>query len=156
MARINENYQKLQAGYLFPEIGRRVRAFQESNPEAAVIRLGIGDVTLPLAPAVVEALKSAADEMGTAEGFRGYGPEHGAEDFLLDAILEQAVEGGLAPGAIVAPPGAGQELVRDVVARLDRNEYKRRQAPLVLRTSAKAFGSGRRLPIVHRYRGAGD
>ena len=87
MARINENYQKLQAGYLFPEIGRRVKAFQQANPDAPVIRLGIGDVTLPLAPAVVEALHAAADEMGTAEGFRGYGPEAGAEDFLLDAIL---------------------------------------------------------------------
>jgi len=88
MARINENYQKLQAGYLFPEIGRRVRAYQEQHPDAPVIRLGIGDVTLPLAPAVVEALHAAADEMGTAEGFRGYGPEAGAEDFLLDAIRE--------------------------------------------------------------------
>jgi LL-diaminopimelate aminotransferase len=88
MARINENYQKLQAGYLFPEIGRRVRAFQEQNPDATVIRLGIGDVTLPLVPAVVEAMKQAADEMGTADGFRGYGPERGAEDFLLEGILE--------------------------------------------------------------------
>jgi len=88
MARINENYQKLQAGYLFPEIGRRVRAYQESNPDAALIRLGIGDVTLPLAPAVVEALRSAAAEMGTPEGFRGYGPELGAESFLVEAVLE--------------------------------------------------------------------
>jgi len=89
MARINENYQKLRAGYLFPEIGRRVRGFQEKHPDAHVIRLGIGDVTLPLAPAVVEALHAAADEMGTPEGFRGYGPEAGAEDFLLDAIRER-------------------------------------------------------------------
>ena len=88
MARINENYQKLQAGYLFPEIGRRVRAFQEEHPDAPVIRLGIGDVTLPLAPAVVEALHAAADEMGTPAGFRGYGPEAGAEEFLIDAIRE--------------------------------------------------------------------
>ena len=87
MARINENYQKLQAGYLFPEIGRRVRAFTEANPDAAVIRLGIGDVTEPLAPAVVAAIKDAADAMGTAEGFHGYGPENGY-GFLLDAILE--------------------------------------------------------------------
>ena len=88
MARINDHYRKLQAGYLFPEIGRRVRAFQEQNPDAQVIRLGIGDVTLPLVPAVVDALKRAADEMGTPEGFRGYGPELGAEDFLIDGILE--------------------------------------------------------------------
>ena len=88
MARINDHYRKLQAGYLFPEIGRRVRAFQEQNPDAQVIRLGIGDVTLPLVPAVVDALKRAADEMGTPEGFRGYGPELGAEGFLIDGILE--------------------------------------------------------------------
>jgi LL-diaminopimelate aminotransferase len=87
MARINEHYRKLQAGYLFPEIGRRVAAFQKAHPDAKVIRLGIGDVTLPLAPAVVEAMRSAVDELGTASGFRGYGPDQGYE-FLLDAIVE--------------------------------------------------------------------
>jgi LL-diaminopimelate aminotransferase len=88
MARINENYRKLQAGYLFPEIGRRVAAFQQANPDAAVIKLGIGDVTLPLAPAVVAAMRSAAEEMGTPEGFRGYGPERGGYDFLVEAVRE--------------------------------------------------------------------
>jgi LL-diaminopimelate aminotransferase len=87
MAQVNESYGKLRAGYLFPEIGRRVRTFQESHPDAAIIRLGIGDVTLPLAPAVVEALREAVDEMATLEGFRGYGPDQGY-DFLLDAIRE--------------------------------------------------------------------
>jgi NAD+ synthetase len=70
---------------------------------------------------------------------------------VLDAILEQAVEGGLTAASIRPPAGASAKVVRDVLARVDRNEYKRRQAPLVLRTSTKAFGSGRRLPIVHRY-----
>jgi LL-diaminopimelate aminotransferase len=87
MAHINEHYQKLQAGYLFPEIGRRVRAFSEANPNAGIIRLGIGDVTLPLVPAVRQALHAAVDEMGTEQGFRGYGPENGY-DFLLEAIRE--------------------------------------------------------------------
>ena len=87
MARINESYRRLRAGYLFPEIGRRVRAFEAAQPEAPVIRLGIGDVTLPLAPAIVSALREAAAEMGTPQGFRGYGPEQGYE-FLLDAIRE--------------------------------------------------------------------
>jgi LL-diaminopimelate aminotransferase len=87
MAHINEHYQKLQAGYLFPEIGRRVRAFSEANPDAGIIRLGIGDVTLPLIPAVREALHAAVDEMGTEQGFHGYGPENGY-DFLLEAIRE--------------------------------------------------------------------
>ena len=87
MARINENFQKLSAGYLFPEIGRRVRAYADANPDADIIRLGIGDVTLPLAPAVVDAMHAAVDEMGTDKGFRGYGPENGY-DFLLDGIRE--------------------------------------------------------------------
>lgn len=87
MARINEHYRNLKAGYLFPEIGRRVRAFQEAHPDARIIRLGIGDVTQPLAPAVVEALHAAVDEMGRAESFRGYAPDQGY-DFLLEAIAE--------------------------------------------------------------------
>jgi LL-diaminopimelate aminotransferase len=87
MARINEHYLKLQAGYLFPEIGRRVRAYTEAHPDAAVIRLGIGDVTLPLVPAVVDAMRDAAIAMGTEAGFHGYGPDNGY-DFLLDAIRE--------------------------------------------------------------------
>src|SRR5215217_6421918 len=85
MARINSNYQKLQAGYLFPEIGRRVRAFAGEHPDAKIIRLGIGDVVLPLPAPIVKALKDASDEMGTRESFRGYGPEQGY-DFLLNAV----------------------------------------------------------------------
>lgn len=72
---------------------------------------------------------------------------------VLDAVLAQAIEGELGRESIVAPPGATAEAARAIVRRLDRNEYKRRQTPLVLRTSRKAFGSGRRLPIVHRYEG---
>jgi NAD+ synthase (glutamine-hydrolysing) len=75
---------------------------------------------------------------------------------VLDAILEQLVEGEQGPSDVAPPPGADEKAVRAVFARLDRNEYKRRQAPLVLRTSSKAFGSGRRLPIVHRYREDGS
>ena len=91
MAHINENYRKLQAGYLFPEIGRRVSEFCAANPEAKIIKLGIGDITLPLAPAVVEALRDAAAEMGTETGVHGYGPDRGY-DFLVDAILEHDFE----------------------------------------------------------------
>ena len=87
MIRINQHFRKLQAGYLFPEIGRRVAAYAEAHPDAPLIKLGIGDVTEPLAPAIVEAMKRAADEMGTRETFRGYGPERGY-DFLVEAILE--------------------------------------------------------------------
>jgi LL-diaminopimelate aminotransferase len=87
MARINEHYRKLPAGYLFPEIGRRVRAFQAANPEAKIIRLGIGDVTEPLAAAVTEAMHRAVTEMGTRAGFRGYPPDQGY-DFLLESIRQ--------------------------------------------------------------------
>jgi NAD+ synthase (glutamine-hydrolysing) len=72
---------------------------------------------------------------------------------VLDAVLQQAIEGGLGAGSLVPPPGATRETALGILRRLDRNEYKRRQAPLVLRVSTKAFGSGRRLPIVHRYPG---
>ncbi|MFB3117704.1 MAG: aminotransferase class I/II-fold pyridoxal phosphate-dependent enzyme, partial [Myxococcota bacterium] len=87
MTRINENYSKLQAGYLFPEIARRVGEFSAANPDAKIIRLGIGDITLPLAPALVEALRAAADEMGRETSVHGYGPENGY-DFLIEAICE--------------------------------------------------------------------
>src|SRR5881397_585907 len=86
MARINENYLKLEAGYLFPEINRRVKAFTAANPSAKIIRMGIGDVTEPLPPAVVEAMHKAVDEMARRETFRGYGPEQGY-DFLREAIV---------------------------------------------------------------------
>lgn len=89
MALLNENYLKLKAGYLFPEIGRRVKAFCEANPEAArrLIRCGIGDVTEPLPPAVVAALHQAVDEMASRETFKGYGPEQGY-DWLRAAIAK--------------------------------------------------------------------
>ena len=87
MARINEHYAKLPASYLFPEIGRRVKAYASAHPDAKVIRLGIGDVTEPLAPAIIEAMHAAVDEMGKRETFKGYGPEQGY-DFLIEAIRE--------------------------------------------------------------------
>ena len=89
MAQLNDHYLKLQAGYLFPEIGRRVNSFIEANPDADVIRLGIGDVTEPLPPAIVAAMHDAVDEMGNRDTFRGYGPEQGYE-FLRDALASQA------------------------------------------------------------------
>lgn len=87
MAHINENYLKLQAGYLFPEIGRRVREYQENNPEAKIIKMGIGDVILPLSPSVVKAFHDGVEDMSKKESFKGYGPEQGY-DFLREAIAE--------------------------------------------------------------------
>ncbi len=83
--KINKNYQKLEDSYLFSTIAHKVAEFTKNNPEAAVIRLGIGDVTLPLAPAVVKAMNKAVEEMGVKESFRGYGPEQGY-GFLKEAI----------------------------------------------------------------------
>jgi len=85
VARVNEHYLKLKSSYLFSEIARRVREFQEAHPDARVIRLGIGDVTQPLPSTVIRALHEAVDEMARAETFRGYGPEPGYE--FLTALI---------------------------------------------------------------------
>ena len=87
MAKINRNYLKLPGSYLFSTIGRKVREYSAAHPEAKIIRLGIGDVTQPLAPAVITALHDAVEEMGNAETFRGYAPDLGY-DFLRNAIAE--------------------------------------------------------------------
>ena len=87
MARINENYLKLPGSYLFSTIGKKVREYKAQHPEADIISLGIGDVTQPIAPAVISALHSAVDEMGRAETFRGYAPDLGY-DFLREAVAE--------------------------------------------------------------------
>ncbi len=87
MLHVNENYSKIQASYLFTEIAHRVSAHQAANPDAKVIRLGIGDVTEPLCPAVIEAMHKAVDDEATRENFHGYGPEQGYA-FLRDAIAK--------------------------------------------------------------------
>ena len=87
MALINENYLKLPGSYLFSEIARRVEAYKSANPEANIIRLGIGDVTKPLPAAVIAGLHTAVDEMADEKTFKGYGPEQGY-DFLLEKIIE--------------------------------------------------------------------
>lgn len=88
MVQINHNYLKLKAGYLFPEIGRRVTAFAQANPDAKIIRLGIGDVTEPLPSAIVSAMHAAVDDMANRANFKGYGPEQGYA-FLREPIAEQ-------------------------------------------------------------------
>ena len=83
--KINRHYLDLEKSYLFTDINHKVAAYQASHPGQSIIRLGIGDVTLPLCPAVVSALEKASAEMGVKETFRGYGPEQGY-DFLREAI----------------------------------------------------------------------
>jgi LL-diaminopimelate aminotransferase len=99
MITVNENFLKLKAGYLFPEIGRRVAAYAKAHPKASIIRLGIGDVTEPLPQAVCTAMQQAVEDMSTAERFHGYGPEQGYE-FLRNAIAEHDYR---SRGAAVSP-----------------------------------------------------
>ena len=87
MFKVNDNYLKLPGSYLFSTIGKKVRAYQEANPDKEIIRLGIGDVTQPIAPAIVEAMHKAVDEMGHAETFHGYAPDLGYA-FLRKAIVD--------------------------------------------------------------------
>ncbi len=85
--KLNENYLSVKETYLFVEVAKRVSQYAEANPDKKIIKLSIGDVTLPLAPAVVDAMKNAVDEMGVKETFRGYGPEQGY-DFLREKIVD--------------------------------------------------------------------
>ncbi len=87
MVNINENFLKLENSYLFSNIAKKVAEFQKSNPDKKIIKLGIGDVTRPIVPKVIEEMHKAVEEMGTKEGFKGYGPEQGYE-FLRNAIIE--------------------------------------------------------------------
>jgi LL-diaminopimelate aminotransferase len=87
VTQINSNYNKLQAGYLFPEIGRRVNEYAQNNPNAKIIKLGIGDVVKPLTPTIVKAMHDGVDEMANVDTFKGYGPEQGYE-FLREAIAK--------------------------------------------------------------------
>lgn len=111
MLKINENYAKLKESYLFSEIAHRVSAFSKEHPEKKLIRMGIGDVTLPLCDAVVSAMKQASEEMGKEETFRGYGPEQGY-DFIKEKIREYYAKRGvsLSPDSIFISDGAKSDL----------------------------------------------
>ncbi|MBR4725742.1 MAG: LL-diaminopimelate aminotransferase [Lachnospiraceae bacterium] len=108
MAHINTNYKKLPGSYLFSTIGKKVREYQEKNPEAKIIRLGIGDVTQPIAPEIITALHKAVDEMGNPETFKGYAPDLGYE-FLRSVIAKKDfIERGcdISPDEIFVSDGA--------------------------------------------------
>lgn len=111
MLKINENFAKMPEGYLFAEVARRASEFIAKNPDRSVIRLGIGDVTRPLAKCITDAMASAAEEMATAEGFRGYGPYEGY-DFLTDKIREYYTERGIdvREGEIFVSDGAKSDV----------------------------------------------
>ena len=106
MININENFLNLQDSYLFSTVAKKVEEFQKNNPDKKVIKLGIGDVTKPIVPAVIEAMHKATDELATAETFRGYGPEQGY-DFLRNAIIENDFKGlGIEADEIFVSDGA--------------------------------------------------
>ena len=106
MININENFLNLQDSYLFSTVAKKVEEFQKNNPDKKVIKLGIGDVTKPIVPAVIEAMHKATDELATAETFRGYGPEQGY-DFLRNAIMENDFKGlGIEADEIFVSDGA--------------------------------------------------
>ena len=110
--RINANYRNIKDSYLFSTIGKKVSAFTAAHPEADVIRLGIGDVTRPLSPAVVEAMANAARELGTPEGFHGYIPSEQGYSFLREAIAGYYAGHGvtLSPDEIFISDGAKSDL----------------------------------------------
>ena len=107
MFKINDNYLKLPGSYLFSTIAKKVNAYSQANPEKKIIRLGIGDVTQPLAPAIIDALHGAVDEMGKAETFHGYAPDLGYE-FLRNTI---ALNDYQARGCDIAADEMGQNAI---------------------------------------------
>ena len=131
MFTINENYLKLQGSYLFSTVAKKVAAYKSMHPDKTVISLGIGDVTLPLAPAIIEALQKAVAEMGTKEGFHGYAPERGY-DFLLNAI---AKEDFAARGCEISP----DEIFVSDGASVMSEIFRRFLEPIILLRSAIRF-----------------
>lgn len=108
MALVNEHFLKLQSNYLFSDIAKKVNSFKITHPKQKIIRMGIGDVTQPLAPAVIEAMHKAVDEMASKETFHGYGPEQGYP-FLIDAIIKNDYESigvSLEPSEVFISEGA--------------------------------------------------
>ncbi len=158
MTQLNAHYLKLQGSYLFSTIAKRVRAYKEAHPQANVISLGIGDVSQPLVPAVVEALKQASLEMGQAETFHGYGPEQGY-GFLREAIAKhdyQARNIDIAADEIFVSDGAKSDVAnfqelfaQDSVVALQDPVY-----PVYLDTNVMAgrtdvFANGRYGKIIY-------
>ena len=124
MFRINDNFCKLAESYLFSEVARRINAYKEAHPEADVIRMGIGDVTRPLCPAVIEAMHAAVDEQASSATFKGYGPEQGYP-FLREAIAENDYRArgvDISPDEIFVSDGAKSDTgnIGDILARGNR------------------------------------
>ncbi len=146
MATVNSNFAKLPGSYLFSEIARRTAAFAAENPEADLIKMGIGDVTLPLAPAVIEAMHAAVDDLAAAESFHGYGPEQGYA-FLRDAIAEHdfAARGiAIAADEIFISDGAKSDCgnIGDIFSEANRVAVCDPVYPVYVDTNAMAGRAG--------------
>ncbi len=146
MYKINDNYLKLPGSYLFSTIAKKVSAYTEANPDKKIIRLGIGDVTLPLAPAVIEAMHSAVDEMADAATFRGYAPELGYE-FLRSTIVKNDYEArgvNIAIDEVFISDGAKSDSgnIGDIFAKENRIAVCDPVYPVYVDTNAMAGRTG--------------
>ena len=146
MYKINDNYLKLPGSYLFSTIAKKVSAYTEANPDKKIIRLGIGDVTLPLAPAVIEAMHSAVDEMADAATFRGYAPDLGYE-FLRSTIVKNDYEArgvNIAIDEVVISDGAKSDSgnIGDIFAKENRIAVCDPVYPVYVDTNAMAGRTG--------------
>lgn len=120
--RVNDNFDNIKETYLFSEIAQRIKAYRENNPGCDIIRMGIGDVTLPLPPVAVKAIKAAADEMGVKESFRGYPPEYGY-DFVKDAVSSHYSSLGVdVPSADIFLSDGAKSDLGNIVDILGNNE----------------------------------
>lgn len=146
MYKINDNYLKLPGSYLFSTIAKKVSAYTEANPDKKIIRLGIGDVTLPLAPAVIEAMHSAVDEMADAATFRGYAPDLGYE-FLRSTIVKNDYEArgvNIAVDEVFISDGAKSDSgnIGDIFAKENRIAVCDPVYPVYVDTNAMAGRTG--------------
>ena len=144
MININENFLNLQDSYLFSTVAKRVAEFQKNNPDKKIIKLGIGDVTKPIVPAVIEAMHKATDELANAETFRGYGPEQGY-DFLRNAIMENDFKGlGIEADEIFVSDGAKCDCgnIVDIFCRKNKVAITDPVYPVYLDTNVMSGRSG--------------
>ena len=144
MININENFLNLQESYLFSTVAKKVSEFQKNNLEKKVIKLGIGDVTKPIVPAVIESMHKATDELANAETFRGYGPEQGY-DFLRNAIMENDFKGlGIEADEIFVSDGAKCDCgnIVDIFCRKNKVAITDPVYPVYLDTNVMSGRSG--------------
>ncbi len=156
MARINYNYLKLPGSYLFSTIGKKVSEFSEKNPDKEIIRLGIGDVTQPLAPAIVDALHKAVDEMGNSDTFKGYAPDLGY-DFLRNIISEKDFKDrgcDIAPDEIFVSDGAKSDCgnIQEIFGLDNKIAVCDPVYPVYVDSNVMAGRTGEYMPEIERFK----